>query len=262
MRRVEKEVEREVEPWGPLEYRKAKERFRGISTLYASGRCRVFRVRSTYSGEVLALKVIEGGGRGGGEARIFRAVDRLVHWEDGQFSYRDSWEEDGAEFIVMRLFIGPIDRLYGRLSLTEKLEILLQLANQVRAMHAGGFAHLDLKPTNVFFDFKGSQLEVHLLDFGLARGPGEFSPLSGGDPLTLAPELNRSEDFEHLDLEKCDVFSLAATFVDLFSGLLNRWTSFSCLRRVSSSFRATKPPKLFSFASRNHPPTPRTPSPP
>lgn len=211
-------VEADVDPWGPHEYSKAKKRFRGISTLYASGRSRVFRVRSTYSGEALALKVIERGGRGGGEARRFRAVDRLVHWDDGKFSYRDSWGEDGAEFIVMRLFRGPIDRLYGRLSLTEKLEILAQLASQVRAMHAGGFAHLDLKPNNILFDFKGSQLEVHLLDFGLARGPGELSPLSGGDPLTLAPELHRSEDFEHLDLAKCDVFSLAATFVDLFSG--------------------------------------------
>ena len=51
--------------------------------------------------------------------------------------------------------------------------MLLQLSLKVGEMHAKGLVHLDLKSDNVMVQYKGGgNLQVHIIDVGLATLPG------------------------------------------------------------------------------------------
>lgn len=73
---------------------------------------------------------------------------------------------------------------------------LCDLLSALHHLHARSFAHLDLKPANVFLTRSG---RLKLGDFGLAlelRGEGkgrEKEDVQEGDPRYMAPELLRGE---------------------------------------------------------------------
>ena len=71
--------------------------------------------------------------------------------------------------------------------------MLLDIAHGLAAVHAEGFAHLDLKSANVLVRKAGGGLRAVVTDFGLARtleAPGSFvSRVSmAGTPAYMAPE--------------------------------------------------------------------------
>lgn len=71
--------------------------------------------------------------------------------------------------------------------------VLLQLLDALAHAHAVGIVHRDIKPGNVLVD--GTLPRVRLVDFGIARGPGD-APLmasSAGTPMFMAPEQIRGE---------------------------------------------------------------------
>lgn len=82
-------------------------------------------------------------------------------------------------------------------SIPQLRDALAQLVRGVRALHAAGLLHLDLKPSNVLLDQQG---RVVIVDFGLVRSthPGTFSdPMPSADlrtttisgtPRWMAPE--------------------------------------------------------------------------
>jgi len=77
----------------------------------------------------------------------------------------------------------------GTFGLDETVRIGIDLCRALKALHAKGLVHRDLKPTNVMRTFQG---RVVLLDFGLAHsiGPADLRTASGmtGTPLVMAPE--------------------------------------------------------------------------
>ena len=77
-------------------------------------------------------------------------------------------------------------------ALPELRDAFRQLAEGVRALHAAGLLHLDIKPSNVLVDRAG---RVVLLDFGLVRtidsaraAPASESSSISGTPTWMAPE--------------------------------------------------------------------------
>lgn len=109
-------------------------------------------------------------------------------------------------------------------------DLLLALSH----LHSQGFAHLDLKPANVFLTHSG---RLKLGDFGLlleveqrmdreqgmARRKKEKDDAQEGDPRYMAPELLRGEygaaaDIFRSVLHKCMRYILIFTFL-LFSWL-------------------------------------------
>ncbi len=75
------------------------------------------------------------------------------------------------------------------------------IAEVLDFLHGSGLLHGDLKPDNVFI---GPDDLPRLLDFGLARAPGEPG---GGSVPTVAPEILRGEPGD----ERSDLWSLGAT---------------------------------------------------
>jgi len=87
---------------------------------------------------------------------------------------------DGADFIAMEFVPGKaLNQLIPRkvLRLNEAVKYAIQVADALRAAHAAGILHRDLKPGNVMVNESGM---VKVLDFGLAKlteqgGAGEFT---------------------------------------------------------------------------------------
>jgi serine/threonine-protein kinase len=98
---------------------------------------------------------------------------------------------------------GPVPR-------GEALELLLELVDVLRAAHAAGVVHRDLKLDNVFVcdePFAGTR-RVKLLDWGVAHVDGEDDPFRGliaGTLTYVAPEQIRGDSLT----PAADIYSLA-----------------------------------------------------
>lgn len=77
-------------------------------------------------------------------------------------------EADGRPWFAMRLVHGTAMDLWAdqqRLSLAERVRLLLQACQALRYAHGRGMLHQDIKPANLLVSADG---HVHLIDFGLS----------------------------------------------------------------------------------------------
>jgi len=158
---------------------------------------RVYRVRDSASGALLALKTMAADAADDlfGLKREFRTLAELQHPNLVQF--HELFSSTESTFFTMELVEGthftsalrgaarpgePPD--YARLS-----RAAAQLAEGVAYLHACNKLHRDLKPSNVLV---GDETRVVLLDFGLTTSfvatPREHGPLAG-TLVYMAPEL-------------------------------------------------------------------------
>lgn len=111
----------------------------------------------------------------------------------------DAFETDHAPVIVMELHAGRSLRAVmdasGPLSDRMVLTISRQLCEALRAIHAAGWVHRDVKPENVMvLEDRSAEVEIRLLDFGLVRpvaSPSEALTAAGafvGSLAYAAPE--------------------------------------------------------------------------
>jgi len=136
----------------------------------------------------------------------------------------DDVAEDGASFLVMDLLEGEaLDVLLERRGPLDPLELLSlmdDLLDVLKAAHANGIVHLDVKPGNVFVT---RERRVKLLDFGIAQQshPSRRSHVtpSGsaiGTPAFMAPEQARGQSAE-MDA-RTDLWAVGATMFVALSG--------------------------------------------
>ncbi|MFC0860870.1 serine/threonine-protein kinase [Sphaerimonospora cavernae] len=123
--------------------------------------------------------------------REARAAGRLSH--PGVAAVYDAFEENGHPWIVLQLVrsrtLGSIIREKGALPPQRVAEIGAQVLAALRAAHAAGVLHRDVKPDNVLITDEGRAV---LTDFGIAAMDGD-SPLTHagmlvGTPAFIAPE--------------------------------------------------------------------------
>jgi hypothetical protein len=111
-----------------------------------------------------------------------------------------------GELVISR---GPVDEVTAA-------RIWLRTAGALAAAHQRGVLHRDVKPGNVILDPRG---EPHLIDFGIARAPGDVTlTLHGmviGTPDFLAPETARGERATPAS----DAWQLAATVCFALTGV-------------------------------------------
>ena len=108
--------------------------------------------------------------------------------------------EEGVAYLAMELAEGKTLELLmrgGRMAPSHAVDILLQVAEALEAIHAAGLVHCDLSPRNVMVALRNGQLHVKVLDFGIARSvtlagdePAPGNEFSGFvNPAFSAPEL-------------------------------------------------------------------------
>jgi fructose-specific component phosphotransferase system IIB-like protein len=148
--------------------------------------------------------------------REARAAARVDH--PGVVSVYDVVEHDGRPWIVMNLVRAPslAEVIDGDqpLSAAVAARIGLQLLDALRAVHALGIIHRDVKPSNVLIEGE----HVVLTDFGIASIAGEttLTPADTilGAPSYIAPECVRGEAASPAS----DLWALGATLYAAVEG--------------------------------------------
>jgi predicted Ser/Thr protein kinase len=187
----------------------------------------VYRGRDQRLERDVAVKVLTGAALADqAMRRRFRreavALSRLNHPHIATIFDFDS--QDGTDFLVME-FVGgtplsvALER--GPLAEAQALGVAIQVAEAMKAAHAGGILHRDLKPGNVMLAPDGN---AKVLDFGVAKMLGE--PAAGSPTLTesgvvmgtlayLAPELLFGEPAD----ERTDVYGLGMVLFEMLTGV-------------------------------------------
>jgi hypothetical protein len=134
---------------------------------------------------------------------------------------------DGTPYLVMELLRGEtlreLARRTGPLPAGRAIEIAVQIASGLTAVHEAGLVHRDLKPHNVFVTRRadGSDL-IKLLDFGVAKLVVPDDSLGAtaegsvvGTLRYMAPEQIRNAS----DVDaRADVYALGAILYELLAG--------------------------------------------
>jgi eukaryotic-like serine/threonine-protein kinase len=135
----------------------------------------------------------------------------------------DQSVEGQRPYVVMELLAGSLreklERADGKsLPVAESIRTFLQLSYALRAAHASGLTHHNLKPENVLYDAYGN---ARLGDFGLSRvievEPGKGLPqvfVGTGSLSYLAPELITRKDAG----PAADVYGLGILLYEMLTG--------------------------------------------
>ncbi|MCC6334517.1 MAG: protein kinase [Myxococcales bacterium] len=199
-----------------------------VGPLGAGGMGVVYRARDTKLGREVALKMLPKVSAAD-PVRLQRfeqeaqAASALNH--PNLVVVYDAGQHDGTPFLVSELLEGltlreRIDE--GPLPPRKAIEIAVQLAAGLSAVHEKGIVHRDLKPENVFLTRDG---RVKILDFGVARAMEELPRATNTLPLTqtgavmgtagyMSPEQVRGRPAD----PRSDLFSLGAVLYEMLTG--------------------------------------------
>lgn len=127
---------------------------------------------------------------------------------------------DGQLFLVMPCYEGTslnekIEK--GPLSISEAIDIAIQIADGLQAANEKGIVHRDIKSSNIFITSKG---QVKVMDFGLARSAGMTRVTKTGMTIGtvpyMSPEQAQGEKIDH----RTDIWSLGVILYELITGRL------------------------------------------
>ena len=158
-------------------------------------------------------------------------------------------EEEGEVFYVMEFVEGiTLDaelKAGGPLDWRKVLVIALGVTKALAAAHRAGLVHRDIKPSNIMVMRRHGEIEVKLIDFGLAKlVGGEFTgetlaaaSAAGfqGTPHFASPEQINNEETDI----RSDIYALGVT---IFAALTGRAPFEGSLAQVLSKHLAQPPP--------------------
>ena len=131
-------------------------------------------------------------------------------------------------YLIMELVDGkPLD-VRPPTDMLDIVETFIQAANGLKAMHAAGFAHCDIKPNNILRNDRG---RVKVIDYGQSCKIGTVKERIQGTPDFIAPEQVARRPIS----VQTDVFNLGAT---LYWTLTNRHipTLYTVNKKGENSF--------------------------
>ncbi len=180
----------------------------------------VFRARQISLDRTVALKILNSDfAADPANVRRFQAEARAT----ARFSHPNivqgfvTGSSHGMHFFAMEFIDGGSARSIAEASETGldeplALEIVKQTAEGLRAAHAAGFVHRDVKPDNILLTHDG---QVKLADLGIsqaARNPADEDTFWASPPY-VAPEVVQGLESD----ARSDIYSLGATLFELLT---------------------------------------------
>lgn len=129
----------------------------------------------------------------------------------------DILEHRGDVMIVMEYLYGyTVEALKGPMTCEDFINLARQSLTGLAAAHSHGMLHLDIKPTNIMLSWLATdQMQVKLLDFGLATVMGSADDQNPNEPVALLGSVHTMAP-EQLDRDPVDVrtdlYSLGCVF--------------------------------------------------
>jgi serine/threonine protein kinase len=198
-------------------YVDSQKRYRVLNELGTGGFARVVLCRDRIKRELRAVKVAN---RSGDESllREARGLRYLSH--PGIVRVHEVGEDDrGRPFLVMDYLEGPTLRdfleFHRKLPVSVAVQLAIELADALAAIHEQGLVHRDLTPANIILERRTHR--PILCDFGIARDLG-LSTQTGSGAGTLAympPEQMRGRS-----TPKSDIFALSVVLFEMLTGLV------------------------------------------
>jgi len=135
---------------------KINDRYQIIRTIGEGGMANVYLAEDTILNRKVAVKILRGD---------LASDEKFVR----RFQRDDVGEDDGNYYIVMEYVEGKtlkeLIKKRGALTLTEVIDIMLQLTSAVAHAHESYIIHRDIKPLNILIQEDG---RVKITDFGIA----------------------------------------------------------------------------------------------
>lgn len=138
----------------------------------------------------------------------------------------DSGKADGKHYMVLEYLTGQdLDkfiRANGRLSLSQALPLVEQIASALDYAHTQGFIHRDIKPSNVFLDTSKNFQRAIITDFGFAKIITPHTAMTHTSRLIgtfdyIAPE--QIQESPNID-GRADIYALGITVYQMLTGEL------------------------------------------
>ena len=154
-------------------------------------------------------------------AHVMDEVDLLKKVDHPNIvEYFETYDDKHYIYLVMELCTGgelfDSHELYLKQGkpYTERkaAEVIHKCLEALQHCHALGITHRDIKPENIMY---GSDNEIRLVDFGLAKDTQHHMKSYAGTPYFMAPEVLNG-NYTH----KCDIWSLACVLYMLMAGRL------------------------------------------
>jgi serine/threonine protein kinase len=217
----------------PLVGRVISERYRVIRKLGEGGMGAVYLAEHVFIEKKVALKVLASElSRRDDLAKRFlqeaKSASRIGH--ENIIDISDFGQtEDGLVFFAMEYLdgvdLGGLVRQQGALPWSRAKPIVMQIGKALRAAHAQGIVHRDMKPENIFvLQREGRPDFIKLLDFGIAKvtgGLGDEGPrltrtgMIFGTPEYMAPEQAEGKAADH----RVDIYAAGCVIYHCITGV-------------------------------------------
>ncbi|KRX04327.1 Protein kinase-like domain [Pseudocohnilembus persalinus] len=129
-------------------------------------------------------------------------------------------------FFIMDLMDGDLDRFIQKENLafneSQLINFYLQISEGISELHQQSISHRDIKPLNILYKKEeDGNYQLKIGDFNtikILKQEGQSTKTYTGTKKYMPPEYNNCTDIDKLDLQKCDIYSLGVTFLELLYG--------------------------------------------
>ena len=205
---------------------KINDRYEIIKNIGEGGMANVYLAKDTILDRNVAIKVLRGDLSH--DEKFIRRFQRealsassLSH--PNIVEMYDVGEDNGNYYIVMEYVEGKTLKQYmkkrtnGRLTISEAVDIMLQLTDGISHAHDSYIIHRDLKPQNIMIQDDG---KIKITDFGIAMALNSTQLTQTNSVMGSVHYLPPEQATGKGSTIKCDIYSMGILFYELLTGIL------------------------------------------